>query len=54
MEGTRKSTSVRLPEQAMYPPNKDTLEALDEARSGKYAGVVDTSSFEAFMKSLDK
>lgn len=41
-------------EASMYQPNKETLEALEEARRGEYAGVVDTSSFEAFMKSLDE
>lgn len=41
-------------EESMYPPNKETLEALDEARSGKYAGVVNTSSFDAFMKSFEE
>lgn len=33
-------------------PEAITLAALEEARSGQYAGVVDTSSEEAFMKSL--
>ena len=41
-------------EQSMYHPNKETLEALEETRRGEYAGVVDTSSFEAFVKSLDE
>ncbi len=35
-------------------PNADTLEAIEEARRGEYAGVVDTNSFEAFMKSFDE
>lgn len=43
-----------MAEQAMYPPNAETLAAIEEARSGKYAGVVDTSSYEAFMKSFDE
>lgn len=57
-EARRKGMSVsrliesRL-EQSLYHPNKETLEAIEESRSGKYAGVVDTSSFDAFMKSLD-
>ena len=30
-----------------------TLKAIDEARSGKDAGTIDTSSVEAFMKSME-
>lgn len=41
-------------EQAMYRPNRETLEALEETRRGEYAGVVDTSSYEAFIKSFDE
>ena len=57
-EARRKGVSVSRVieeslEQSLYHPNKETLEAIEEARSGKYAGVVDTSSFEAFMKSLE-
>lgn len=37
---------------AEQAPHEITLAALNEARSGKYAGVVDTSSEEAFLKSL--
>lgn len=33
-------------------PNEETRAAIDEARSGKYAGTLDVSSFEAFMKSV--
>ena len=37
---------------AMYTePNAETIAAIEEARSGKSAGTVDTSNFEAFMKS---
>lgn len=35
-------------------PNEDTIAAIKEAREGKSAGTIDTSSFEAFMKSLDE
>lgn len=35
-------------------PNETTLEAINEARSGKYAGTVDTSSMEAFIKSCEE
>ena len=37
----------------MHRPNAETLAAMEEAKAGKYAGVIDTSSFEAFMKSLE-
>lgn len=40
-------------EASMYQPNKETLQALEETRRGEYAGVVDTTSLDAFMKSLD-
>ena len=36
-----------------YEPNKAILEAIEEARSGRYAGTLDASSFEAFMKSIE-
>lgn len=32
-------------------PNEETVAAINEARSGKYAGTIDTSSMEAFIKS---
>jgi hypothetical protein len=35
-------------------PNEDTLEAIAEARAGKYAGKLDMSNFDAFMKSVNK
>ncbi|WP_455621186.1 toxin-antitoxin system protein [Parabacteroides sp.] len=35
-------------------PNEDTVAAINEARSGKFAGTIDTSNFEAFMKSLNE
>ena len=34
-------------------PNEETRAAIEEARSGKYAGTLDVSSFEAFMKSVN-
>lgn len=34
-------------------PNEETKAAIEEARSGKYAGTIDTSSFESFMKSVN-
>lgn len=33
-------------------PNKDTVAAINESRSGKYAGTVETSSLDAFKKSM--
>ena len=39
---------------AMYSePNEETVAAINEARSGKYAGVIDTSSMEAFIISCE-
>lgn len=35
-------------------PNPVTLAAIEEARSGKSAGIVDTSSLEAFIKSCSE
>lgn len=35
-------------------PNEETIAAINEARSGKYAGTLDASSFEAFMKSVNR
>ena len=34
-------------------PNSETIEAIQEVRSGKYAGTVDTSSMDAFIKSCE-
>lgn len=40
---------------AMYSePNEETIAAINEARSGKFAGTIDVSSFDAFMKSLSE
>ena len=39
---------------AMYSePNEDTIRAINEARTGRFAGTVDTSSMEAFIKSCE-
>lgn len=35
-------------------PNEETIEAINEARSGKYAGSIDTTDFESFMKSVNE
>lgn len=35
-------------------PNEETKAAIKEARSGKFAGTIDTSSMEAFIKSCSE
>ena len=40
--------------EAMYrEPNEETKMAIEEARSGKYAGTIDMSSFDSFVKSVN-
>ena len=40
--------------EVMYSePNETTKTAIEEARAGKYAGTVDTSSMDAFIKSCE-
>lgn len=34
-------------------PNEETIAAIKEARTGKFAGTIDTSSMEAFIKSCE-
>jgi hypothetical protein len=34
-------------------PNQTTLDAMKEAEEGKSAGIADTSSLEAFLKSCE-
>jgi len=34
-------------------PNETTIEAIKEAQEGNYAGTIDTSSTEAFWKSVE-
>lgn len=43
-----------LMEIAYREPNAATKAAIDDARSGNYAGTIDTSSYDAFLKSLDE
>ena len=38
----------------VYETNETTLEAVREAKSGKFAGTIDTSSMEAFIKSCQE
>lgn len=41
--------------QAIYgTPNPDTINAIQESRSGKYAGKLDVQDFDAFLKSIDE
>ena len=44
-------TAKRAKERAVIPA--ETLEALKEARSGKDAGIIDTSSVDAIIKSIE-
>ena len=34
-------------------PNEETIKAIEEVRRGEYAGIVDTSSVEAMIKSME-
>ena len=34
-------------------PNEETIEAIREAQSGKYAGTIDMTSYDTFMKSVN-
>ena len=44
---------VLLTESLDRRSNPETIAAIEEARSGKYAGELNASSFEAFMKSVN-
>ena len=53
----RKTTISKLLEDFVEPalyqqPNPETLAAIEEARSGVEMAVVDTSSSDAFVKSI--
>lgn len=40
---------------AMYSsPNEETVAAINEARSGKYSGTIDTTDFDSFIKSINE
>lgn len=41
-----------LLEAVMDEPNEETVAAINESRSGKYAGTIDLTSKEAFLKSM--
>ncbi len=34
-------------------PNAETMAAIEEARSGKYAGTIDMTNFDTFMNSIN-
>ena len=36
-----------------HEPNAETVEAIEEAKAGKYAGTLDVSSYESFMNSIN-
>lgn len=45
--------SVKVTEKTDTPkPNRQTLEAIKEIQSGKYAGKLDASSKDALIKSI--
>ena len=44
---------VLLTESLDRRPNPETVAAIKEVRSGKYAGELNASSFDAFMKSVN-
>lgn len=54
----RQNTSVNryvesvLWEAISHQPNDETSEAIAEARAGHFAGHLDITSYDAFMKSL--
>ena len=58
-EATKRHTSFNsyvediLYDAVFNDPNEETIAAIEESRSGEYAGIVDTSSFEAFKRSMD-
>lgn len=37
-----------------YEPNEETIAAIEEARAGRYAGTIDLSSREAFIRSCSE
>ncbi len=34
-------------------PNEETKAAIEEAKAGKYAGTIDMSNFDTFMRSIN-
>ncbi len=35
-------------------PNQETIAAIEEARTGKFAGRIDMTDFDSFMKSVNE
>ena len=58
MEAKRSNVSINsfvetmLSDMLYFTPNETTLAALQETLSGKYAGVIDTSTKESFISSI--
>ena len=42
-----------LLENSVNLPNDETIAAIEEAKAKKHAGILDTSSVEAFIKSCE-
>ncbi|MBO7428893.1 MAG: toxin-antitoxin system protein [Paludibacteraceae bacterium] len=41
--------------EALYnTPNDETVQAIEESKSGKHAGTLNVSSFENFLNSIDE
>ncbi len=57
-EAKRSNVSVNTFVEAMlsdmlyFTPNETTLSAMQETLSGKYAGVIDTSTTDSFISSI--
>ena len=58
LEAKRSNVSVNsfvetmLSDMLYFTPNETTLAAMKETLSGKYAGVIDTSTKESFISSI--
>ncbi|MDR2921480.1 MAG: hypothetical protein LBV72_19210 [Tannerella sp.] len=54
MQMMQDSTKKQMNMDSVYnEPNETTLDTIKEPRSGKYAGTVNTSNMEAFLKSCE-
>ena len=57
-EATKRHTSFNsyvegiLSDAVFNEPNAETISAIEESRSSEYAGIIDTSSFESFKRSM--
>ena len=43
-----------LMEAVYHSPNNDTQQAIEETRSGKYAGTLNMTDFDKFLRSVDE